>query len=265
MNLPKSCKIEPLVKNILLELINFYIPNKTTTKGRPVKCSNEKYIDLIFYVLRIGVCWAHINDVVSGDAIRKKFSYWTELGLFEKAWKITVYVYNQLKCNFDDLFIDASHIKNIFGTEMIGANHYDRSRNGTKLSVICDDKRIPISMSFSASNIHDIKMLESLLNDIPLDVSNIYNLITDRGYISEPISRSVYEKFRINVITQKKRNMDSNTKEEKAKMKKRHIVENCFCWIKKYRRLLVRYDRQIRHFYSFLFLAACNLTSIKIN
>lgn len=257
----KIIQINQLFENILLELINSY--NKEYKIGRPKKCSNKQYLTYIFYVAKTGCGWEYINGIVSGDAVRKKFNDWTNKNIFKDTWSIILHIYQTFKLDFDDLFIDASHIKNVLGTESIGSNHYDRYRNGTKLSIITDDEGIPISIKLDKSSVHDIDMLIPTLDNV--DVSTTCNLIGDKGYISDPIQKELYKNKCINLITQKKKNMKTkNTKNELAKLKKRVIIEHTFAWIKSYKRIRNRYDKKLQIFESFIYFVASNLTSTRI-
>ena len=47
-------------------------------------------------------------------------------------------------------------IKNIRGVEFLDSNHYDRSRNGNKISTVVTKNGIPMRMLLSTSNIHNI-------------------------------------------------------------------------------------------------------------
>ena len=63
--------------------------------------------------------------------------------------------------DLDILSIDTSMIKNNRGVDEIGANHYDRYRNATKVSVVVSQQGIPLGLSFKGANVHDVKMLRS--------------------------------------------------------------------------------------------------------
>ncbi len=45
-------------------------------------------------------------------------------------------------------YIDASQSRNINGYDLIGRNHYDRYRYSTKLHLLIDANRVPISYVF---------------------------------------------------------------------------------------------------------------------
>ncbi len=178
---------------------------------------------------------------------------------------LLIKIYEQLNLDLDDLFIDASHFKNMLGCEDIGRNHYDRFKKATKLSIITDAKGIPLSLSLNASNIHDSQMLDNLLQNMQVDPSKFTHLIADSGYMSADKEKQLYREHLLKYITQRRKNCKiQNTTYDNDRLRKRHIVENSFAWIKQYKRLQFRYEKKIDAFYSFVYLAVSNITSKRI-
>lgn len=260
-------QIDILSKNIINELVkNKYTNKNTIHKGRPPKCTTLEYIDHIFYVLKEGIGWEYItNSSVKGDTIRKKFIQWSNDEIFKDAWIIMLQIYSYMKLDFNDLFIDASHIKNILGVEDVGPNHYDRYRLGTKLSIICDDIGVPLSIQINKSNVHDTQFIEKNIDTIPIDISSTKYLIGDKGYIGKPIRNKIYKKYMVKMITPPRRNQKLKlTDNHKHKLNKRFIVEISFGWFKKYKRLRNRLDKNVNNFYGFVYFGAMSIVSKKV-
>lgn len=260
-----------LEKNILLELIKFYSKPKVTTKGRPAKLDNSKILDYIFYVNKTGISWNNLDAPITGERIRQIYNKWCKLDIFKNGWKILVSIYDSLNFDFEDLYIDASHIKNVLGVEEIGPNHYHRFFNYTKLSIIVDDNGCPIGIDIAASNKHDISLLQSTLDSINFTIDSTSNLIADKAYISRAINENLMRKFGVKLITPPRnyvrrtanQNPINNTYDEN-KLKKRFVVERSFAWLKSYKRIKSRYDKKISPFKGFIYLAACDIISKKI-
>ena len=70
--------------------------------------------------------------------------------------------------NNKDLYIDSTMTKNINGSEYIGPNHYDRNKNGNKISIVVTKTGIPIGLKLAPSNIHDINLVEDTLDNISI-------------------------------------------------------------------------------------------------
>jgi transposase len=215
-------QINPLLKSIIITLIDLLIPKKVNSIGRPVKCDEKTYIDAIFYVLTSGIGWNYIRGYpVTGDAIRKKFIYWSSYNIFKYAYVILVNIYLEFNINVDKLFLDASHIKNIFGKDCVGKNVYDRFRKSTKLSIITDVEGIPISMAVGPGNTHDSKMIKDtlkLFDDIDVTYYDTQYLIADKGYYGSNISEMICNEYKMILVTPDKRTTEE-INERKLKVK----------------------------------------------
>jgi hypothetical protein len=170
--------INDILKNIILELVDYFFMPKNkliSVVGRKPKCSNEQYLENIFFVLKEGIGWNYLKGLpVKGDTVRKKHKQWCDKHIFKLAWIIMVNIYAEFKLDFNDLFIDCSHIKNYYGKDIIGKNIYDRFRNSTKLSIITDDFGIPIGICIGAGNAHDITLTEDTINSINFELDHYF-------------------------------------------------------------------------------------------
>ena len=179
-------------------------------------------------------------------------------------------MYKEYKISMHNLYIDASHIKNMLGTESTGSNYYDRFRKSTKLSIITDDIGVPISIKIDKGNKHDIQFMLDNLNDTYFDISECKFLIADKGYISNKFANILAHHYNMKLIVPKRKNNKNKLKNRGRKpkhyykLKKRFIVENCFSWFKHYGRLFRRKDKLKSNFSGFVFMAAANIVSNKI-
>ena len=84
----------------------------------------------------------------------------------------------------------------------------------------------------------------------------------DLGYLTS-------KKYKINnndvtLITPKRKNQQAtNTNIEKIKLKSRYKIENCFGLIKQYERIILRKDKKMNTFMSFIYIA-CAIENNKI-
>jgi len=148
------------INNINKRLIKLYLTeinygNKSITKGRPDKEEIDHYIDIIFKVIKTGIPWKALKEKLHYTTYFKKFSKWNNLNLFENIHKIIIKIlYNKdlLFIDNKDLYIDSTMIKNINGYEYLGSNHYDRNRNGNKISIIVTKTGIPIGLKLAPAN-----------------------------------------------------------------------------------------------------------------
>ena len=257
-------------KKILLNVI------KTTCNKRGRKCSKENshYLDEIFTVLKTGKQWNQINNTLHSDTYYKKFIYWNKNNIFQTAYNLMITILKNNKYinhqSTKELFTDTSMIKNIKGMDMLGKNHYDRFRNANKVSVIVTNNGIPLSIHITAANIHDSKVFEPTLQNINFKLlgSNKYPkyMVADKGYNYERIKECCKNNNLILVVPNKKnyKKQAIFNSYKKDILKKRHIVENFFAWLKNYKRIKNRYEKHIENYSSFVYFACINITMNKL-
>ena len=148
--------------------------------------------------------------------------------------------------------------------------------------MICDQNKLPLCISNVEMNKiiynkrktakHEIKNVQRTLDKINIKVKDYVrnskefklksfafwvniNLIGDRGYITK-------EKFTINnkkisIITPKRKNQKNKiiTKKEKSLLKERHKIENVFALINNNNRVMVRRDKNLNNYFSFIYIS----------
>jgi len=68
-------------------------------------------------------------------------------------------IYLKIKPHSSIKVVDTSFIKNVFGLNCVGSNPFDRGRKATKISVVTDHKRVPLSFTFHKGNRNDSRTL----------------------------------------------------------------------------------------------------------
>lgn len=250
----------------LCKMLLRYIPRSGL--GRPCAASNSEYLTQINYVLRTGIQWNRLKGTLHWSTYYKKFCQWSRMGLFRSCFKIQQQILKKQgylrQDSYKNLFIDSSMIKNIRGSDVVGINHYDRGRKGTKVSIIVTREGIPLGIHFSGSNVHDVTLVEDLIDKISVKIIGS-RLIGDKGYISNRLKERLINNKGIGLIYPKKRNMrENNTELERELLRNRNIVENVFSWIQNNRRLRLRYDRYIIY-YEFYYIGLMGLIDKKIS
>ena len=198
--------------------------------------------------------------------IYNKFRLWTSQKVFEKAFNNYKTIY---KTNL--LLIDATSNVNKYGSENVVLNPEYKKKKVTKLSLIVNKKGFIYSVSYFdiknenenySTAIHDVKMINKNLSNINKvnNESNYFHLLADKAYKTQ-------DEFKLNnkivkIITPDKKNAKKkNTKFLNKKLKKRTKVENVNCFIKKQERIMVRKDRKIKYYMSFVYIT-CLMNNI---
>lgn len=80
-------------------------------------------------------------------------------------------------------------------------------------------------------------------------------VIADRGYDTDAI-RTLLAERNMQAVIPAKSNRLQPIPHDRELYKQRNRIERCFGWLKRYRRLATRFDRNDSHFLAFLYLAA---------
>lgn len=239
-----------------------------------VKYSNEYYLTMIIFMLNDVNNWKFLSKLKTYNSeakyhyktIYNKFRLWTSLGVFKNA-----YQNYKTELNSNLLLIDATSINNKYGSENIIINPEYKKKKITKLSLVTNKKGFILSVEpFDIKNknenystsVHDVKMIKKNIDSIKCsdNKSKYYHLLGDKGYITQ-------EKYELNgkkikIITPDKKNTkNKNSKYENKKLKQRVKIENINCNIKKYERIIMRKDRKLKYFMSFVYIG-CLINNI---
>ena len=134
------------------------------------------------------------------------------------------------------------------------------NKNGFIYSVVPFD--IKTKNNNYSTSVHDVKMINKNINNIKNanNKSKYYNLLADKAYKTQ-------DKYNLNnknilIITPNKKNaINKNSKFKNKKLKLRVKIENVNCFIKKYERIILRKDRKLKYFMSFVYIG-CLINNI---
>lgn len=237
---------------------------------RTRKLSNSEVLDSVLMLLKTGIAWKDLKLLgVSSSAVYKRYSQWVRRGVIAEAWRRLLAVYSEFRINsdpawFKELFIDSTMIKNVAGRDCVGCNPTDRRRLGTKLSVICDTARIPVSAAYFPANQNDVRTIQQTVEGIQCKIrkDDRYRtiLIGDKGYVSRGEAELLKPK-RIRLLTEPRKNQHNQKRcsKDKAALKKRIVIEHLFCRLDKFKRLVMRRDQSVSLFEAMHQLAFCML------
>ena len=266
-------KIYNSFRKIVLNIANEKYPSI-----RKRKYSFDYYLQNFVYVLSDVVHWSSLSLIHKNDksfhwkTIYNEFNKWTKDKIFEDAFykfiRNKYFKISQIKKHKKlKLFIDVTKIVNKLGNEGVVIHCENKKKNITPISMICDQNKLPLCISNVDINIsiynkrktakHEIKNVQKTLNKIDIKVKDYIdvNLIGDRGYITS-------EKFnvmdrRLPIITPKRRNQKNKiiTDKEKLLLLERYKIENVFALVNKNNRVMVRRDKNINNYFSFMYMA----------
>jgi transposase len=265
--------INPEIKKIIVYIIKSFYKNKL---GRPLKYDVEHYLDVIIYVLQSDIKWKYLEKPLHYDSYRKTFQKWNELNIFQLCNDVIIKLLNNKKLmigSINTLYMDSSDILNKLGIDITGASKKYNFKKATKVNIITDNRGFILTAKIFSANTNDATTTEITLNELPikLKTSNRYPkyLVTDKGYNSAKVKKNINDKCKM--VYKEKANVKNHVYTEKEikfnrkLLKTRYINENCFSWIKNYKRLMIRCDRKSINFNGFIFLGILINNSNKIN
>ena len=211
-------------------------------------------------------------------SIYNEFNRWSRDGVFEEAFRkfvsSTYYKHTQMRQRKHlDLFIDVTKITNAGGTENVAMNNEYTKRNVTPLTVLCDENKLPLSLTALPINqtykngrrtcAHDVRGIQHSLDALAIIVPNYVKcrVIGDKGYITSKIFRTNGNS--VDVIAPNRKNQSVRTSAfAKKKLNGRYKIENLFATLKSSARVNVRSESSLRNYLSFVFMA---FLSIHVN
>ena len=108
----------------------------------------------------------------------------------------------------------------------------------------------PLHVHITAGNIHDVTEAPELIKH-----ARGKNFIADKGYDSNEVIASI-EKNGMTPVIPSKSNRNHQRAIDVQIYKERHLVENFFCKIKRYRRVATRYEKTAVNYLGFVYFAA---------
>ena len=235
--------------------VKYYSKKKS---GRPLKLEIINIVKAIIYVLKTGSQWYMIpKEFGNYSSIKKHYLKYVKDGTLNELWynKLNEYTYKR-KGKMNNMLMDCTLIKSVAGHDMIGRNPCDRGRMGTKLSFLTDDKGIPLSVAVNGANVSDHKMMSDTFANLKIKKKTKTNLYCDKGYSNKNAKRIANEN-NYNLVCENKKNA-KNKLFRKRKHSVNHIryaIEAGIGWVKKFKRLTLRYNNKIVSYMGFIMIA----------
>lgn len=240
------------------------------------KLSNKTAFECFCYALRTGVAWKYVPVHGCGfSTAYKRVQSWVKQGVIREVWRHLLGLYSSKKLAddpswFKTLFIDTTMIKNLAGTDCVGGNPTDRGRLGSKISMLCDRDRIPVSCVLYPANRQDCTTVEETVHAVPcpltVDNRRTSHIVGDKAYSTKRIREFLCAK-RMRHVAESKKNSKRKIKlrpSDKQKLKQRHVVENLFCRLKQFKRVRHRMDRLVSAYEAGVQVAMCVMLLSKL-
>ena len=216
------------------------------------KPEHRNTMEGILYRMRVGCPWRDLPESFGlWNTIFRRFLLWSRKGILQRLFKKLI-----TEPDFEWIFIDGSIVKahqhsagaNSKEDEAIGKS---KGGNTSKIHLAVDSYGLPIEFTITGGQLHDSKAAKPLIEMLPY----ANHIIADKGYDSEGIREQVRERNSIPNIPRKSNSKVGNDDIDWCLYKYRHLVENAFEKLKKYRAIATRYDKLKVNYESMVALA----------
>ena len=177
-------------------------------KSRHVQYAGRKPVEArkvltgIIFVLKTGVPWKSLpatSDFPSGHTCRRRLREWHARGVWHRLWQsILAELQAEGQLSWARGVVDSSSVRAGHGGEKTGQSPVDRGKLGSKHHLLVEGRGIPLAMSLTGANRHDITQLLTLVESIPpvrgqrgRPRQRPDKLQGDRAYDSEPHRRAL--------------------------------------------------------------------------
>jgi transposase len=151
----------------------------------------------ILFVLRTGIPWRWLpatSDFPSGYTCLRRLRQWQKAGVWQRVFEtLLAELQATHKIDWYRALVDSASVRAPCGGEKTGPNPTDRRKMGSKHHLLTDAQGIPLAMTLTGANRHDVTQLLPLLDKVPrvkgqrgAPRCRPKQLQGDRAYDSEP-------------------------------------------------------------------------------
>jgi len=130
--------------------------------------------------------------------------------------------------------------------------------------VVVDGQGIPLGSTLASASPAEVKLAEETLESVKVPRAGRgrpkkrpTRLIADKAYDSDPLRKRL-KRLKVDLIAHHRSNRKKPKTQDGRKLRryrKRWKVERTFAWLGNFRRLVVRYEREIKMYRAFFHLA----------
>ncbi|MFD4482115.1 IS5 family transposase [Streptomyces sp. NPDC058471] len=239
-------------------------PGPKLVQGRP-RVPDRQALCGILFVLHTGIQWEYLPQELgfgSGMTCWRRLAAWNEAGVWDQLHLVLLEkLRSKNQLDWDRAVIDSSHVRVARPGPKSGPSPVDRARPGSKHHLIVDGQGIPLAVSLTGGNRHDVTQLLPLLDKIPAVAGVVGRprrrpdaLLADRAYDHDKYRRQLWQRGIRPVIAER------GVEHGSGLGVFRWVVERTIAWLHGFRRLRIRWERRDDIHEAFLGLATCLIT-----
>lgn len=151
---------------------------------------NRVLFDALIFVLRSRCQWQAIprETYALGSTVHGRFRHWVKQGVLVHAWQTLLHYYDtHVGIAWKWQALDGVITKAPLGGQATGPSPVDRSKTGTKRSVLTDQRGAPLAVEITGANTHDKTVALATLDGLVVErpdkvVYRRHHLCLDKGY-----------------------------------------------------------------------------------
>ena len=210
----------------------------------------RQFIEAVAQVLRTGVAGEDLPERLGKpNSLYRRFRRWSQQGIWDALFESGI-----PEDELETVMVDATITKaQRFASGARGSGEEDlgRSRGGpaTKIHVLVDRRGRPLCYRLTPGQAADCRHARALLEGVAFAW-----LIGERAYDTDAI-RAWCAEHGIEVVIPSKRNRKVPIPHDRVRYRTRHRIENLFCRVTDYTRIVLRKDKTSRSYAGFVSLA----------
>ena len=225
----------------------------------------------MLYVLITGCRWQDLpREYGAPTTVWRRLKCWGEASVWERIWRAALTALDQHgQLDWSMAFLDVSFAPAKKGGDKVG---FTKKGKGTKWMLVVDGTGLPLGFHLDSANRAEVRLAEQTLDTIRVarphgrPKQRPEKLVADRGYDSSAFRRALRRRGIRMCIPPKRRPKNWRAKRgrpvvaRKDDYRLRHNVERTFAWLGGFRRLLIRWERQLpvyRAFFEIALLLLC--------
>lgn len=230
-------------------------------RGRP-RADDRRTINGILWVLRTGARWADLpRRYGAASTCHLRLQRWQGQGTWERLWRALLSRLDQQhRLDWRQAHLDATFVSAKKGGEAIGLT---RKGKGSKVMTVVDGHGTPLGLLVDSAQRAEIKLAQPTLATISVPrprgrpKNRPQELVADKGYDSQAFREWLRCRgIRPCIPHRRGKRPRRGRKAKLAGYRERWRVERTFAWLGGFRRIVVRYERQVAVYSALVILAA---------
>jgi transposase len=125
----------------------------------------------ILFVLRTGIPWRWLpatSDFPSGQTCRRYLREWHKKGVWQRIFEVLLAeLQARHKIDWYRALVDSASVRAPCGGAQAGPSPTDRRKLGSKHHMLTDAQGVPLAVTLTGANRHDVTQLLPLLDKVP--------------------------------------------------------------------------------------------------